>query len=70
MSILINPKNDACYINLGITYKEKGMLDEAIMSFQKCLEINPRDDICFYNLEIAYKKKLLLDEAIMSYQIK
>lgn len=39
------------------------MLDEAIMSYQKYLEIYLQDDKCYYNIVNAYKKKGMFNEA-------
>lgn len=35
---------------MGKLYMNNGMLDEAILSYQRCIEINPKVEICYLNL--------------------
>ena len=46
------------YINLGIAYGEKGLLDKAEESFKKALEIKPGYDHAIYNLKAVEQQKL------------
>ena len=55
--------------NLGIAYRKKGLLDEAIKHYLIAISLNP-DSVEFHNnLGNAYGIKGLIDEAIKELQI-
>jgi tetratricopeptide (TPR) repeat protein len=58
------PRDPEAYLNRGITYGEKGQLDQAILDFTKALEINSRFGDAYYNRGLAYNKKGRYDLAI------
>jgi tetratricopeptide (TPR) repeat protein len=43
--------------NLGITLKGLDRIDDAIIQFEKAIEIDPNDPSSFYNLGITLKDK-------------
>ena len=51
----------------GEAYSEIGQYDQAILNYNKTLEINPRYVEAYYNRGNAYRKKDLLDQAILDY---
>jgi len=56
------------YNNLGFAYAQKGDMDDAIVQFQKAVEINPYFPAARYNLGKALTQKGRLDEAIIQFQ--
>ena len=50
----IDAGDPGAHNNLGVLYFNKGMLDEAVVQFQRALEIDPRMQVAQRNLEIAY----------------
>ncbi|ODS33392.1 MAG: O-linked GlcNAc transferase [Candidatus Scalindua rubra] len=52
----------------GISYYDKGMINEAIDEFKEVLEIDPEDVETHYNLGSAYADKGMFDEAITIYK--
>src|SRR5208283_5561317 len=59
--------NYAAHSDLGCALVEQGKLDEAIVEYQKALEIEPTYTEAHYNLGIALSKQGKLDEAITQY---
>ncbi|HUI67590.1 MAG TPA: tetratricopeptide repeat protein [Nitrospirota bacterium] len=55
------------YMNRGIAYEAKGLLDQAIADYSKAIEIKPRYDGAYVNRGNAYKAKGLLVRAIADY---
>jgi tetratricopeptide (TPR) repeat protein len=53
----------AAYRNLGGTFGKKGMLREAIIAFNKCLEFDPDDTDSHFNLGVLYRQRGLLQQA-------
>ncbi len=53
----------ALYRNLGGTFGKRGMLREAIIAFNKCLEFDPDDIDSHFNLGVLYRQKGLLQQA-------
>ena len=51
--IVIFPNNDRIYYNLGLKYFEAGLVDSAIRSYEKALELNPHNQYAEQNLKIA-----------------
>jgi len=63
--------NSGCsmvYNNLGDALSQKGQMDEAIVNFQKALEIKPDYAEAHSNLGVALFQKGQVDEAIVQYQ--
>jgi protein O-mannosyl-transferase len=63
-----NPKCWVGYNNLGNALSEKGQVDEAMIQFQKALEIIPNYADAHYNLGNAFSQKGEMDKAIAQYQ--
>ena len=63
-----NPNCWMAYDNLGNVLLGKGQVDEAIIQFQKALEIHPDDAIAYNNLGNALVQKGRLDEAIVQHR--
>jgi Flp pilus assembly protein TadD len=60
---------DAQYLaELGNAYAEKGMLNEAIATYQKVLEVQPGNFRIHYDLGMVYSKKRLYDEAVSEFK--
>ncbi|MFH1564118.1 MAG: tetratricopeptide repeat protein [Nitrospirota bacterium] len=55
------------YLLRGNEYYNKGLYDQAILDYNKALEINPRCAEAYNNRGIAYKNKGLYDQAISDY---
>ena len=55
------------YIKRGNAYHEKGQYDQAILDYNKALEINPKDALAYYHRGISYEKKGQYDQAISNY---
>ena len=64
----INPNYVDIYNNLGISLKDKGNIDEAIVNYQKAINLNPNLYYAYYNLGVVLREKGQLDEAITCYQ--
>jgi len=54
--------------SLGIAYHKKGMYDEAIVEYERALEINPNHALVYHNLGSSYGMKGMYDEAIGEYK--
>ncbi|MCE0499175.1 MAG: tetratricopeptide repeat protein [Methylacidiphilales bacterium] len=63
-----NPTSCLVYNDLGGAFALKGRLDEAIVQFQKCLEINPNYAAAHYNLGMAFAQKGQPGEAIVQFR--
>ena len=64
-------KNPGCWMahdNLGAFSYQNGRFDEAIVEFQKALEINPNYEVACIDLGSAYLQKGEVDKAIRYYQ--
>lgn len=53
------PNNDRIYYNLGLKYFEAGLIESAIKSYEKALEINPHNLYAQHNLKIARLVQML-----------
>ncbi|MFZ5906290.1 MAG: tetratricopeptide repeat protein [Nitrospirota bacterium] len=53
----------------AVDFQNKGMLDEAILAYQKTIELNPKNAKAFFNLGVALQKKGFIDKAIIYYEI-
>jgi tetratricopeptide (TPR) repeat protein len=63
-----SPQNARGHNNLGIAYKEKGMLTEAIAHYKAALSLKPDYIRAHNNLGVAYKDKGMITEAIAHYK--
>jgi tetratricopeptide (TPR) repeat protein len=63
-----NPDSWIGHSNLGEALLKKGKLDEAILEYQKALEIKPKDAEAHRDLGNVFLKKGKLDEAVLEYQ--
>jgi len=64
-------QNPNCWLghnNLGDVLSKKGRVDEAMVQYQKALEIDPNDAQAYSNLGAALFQKGQVDEAIEEYQ--
>src|SRR5688572_33233396 len=50
----INPNDPGAHNNLGVVYYNKGLYEEAILHFERALELDPRMQVAERNLQIAY----------------
>ncbi len=50
----VDPWDPGAHNNLAVLYFTKGMIDEAVASFTRALELDPRMTVAQRNLEIAY----------------
>jgi len=55
------------YFNLGNTYQQAGMLDEAISCYQQALRLNPKHAESLSNLGAVFQQQGKLEEAINSF---
>lgn len=63
-----SPNKPRPHIGLGNAYVDKGMLDEAIIEYEKALVIRPDYEEAHNNLGLIYEKKGELDKAISMYE--
>jgi superkiller protein 3 len=63
---LFDPSVD--HNNLGTVYIKQGLLNKAILEFNKVIELNPKHVQAHYNLGFAYYKQGQLNKAIIEYQ--
>jgi len=60
----LNPKNDGAYVELGLSYRDRGQYQLAEESLQKALELNPKKERIYLDLGWLYlmQHKFLLAE--------
>ena len=56
------------YYDLGVSYYDKGNIDEAISAWEKAIIVNPEFAAAYYNLGNAYEEKGLLKEAVSAWK--
>jgi tetratricopeptide (TPR) repeat protein len=61
--------NFVAHLNLGKALQEKGRVDEAVVQFQKVLEIKPHFAQAHYDLGIVLCQKGRMDEGIAQFQL-
>ena len=64
----VSPDNVYMHYNLGLAYKEKGMLGDAMVEFKKSIELKRDCAKAFNNLGNIYFYKGRLDDAIAYYE--
>ena len=66
---LIDYKKTAEYwFNLGYSYAENGLYDDAIEAYTKAIALDPNYAIAYYNRGITYYKKGNMGRAISDFQ--
>ncbi|OGP69033.1 MAG: hypothetical protein A2170_06220 [Deltaproteobacteria bacterium RBG_13_53_10] len=55
------------YYNRGNAYWDKGQLDQAILDYNRALELNPGYAEAYNNRGVAYRNKGQYDQAILDY---
>lgn len=65
---VVNPKDYAVYYFLGLSYREKGLLNKAINSFKKCININPNFTEGHFDLAMTYYLKGQNKDAIKHFK--
>lgn len=63
------PDNSDEYFKKAVDFQNRGMLDEAILFYQKTIESNPKHSKAFFNLGVALQKKGLTEKAIVYYEV-
>ncbi|MFH1519813.1 MAG: tetratricopeptide repeat protein [Candidatus Omnitrophota bacterium] len=63
----INPQSEHAHNSLGLAYREKGLISEAISKIKKAIEINSTIADFYYNLGSIYDREGMKDEAIAEY---
>ena len=56
-ALKIDPKDVVALTNLGVAYRYKGMVEEAISQFRKVFIIRSNDEDAHINLGEAYSKR-------------
>jgi tetratricopeptide (TPR) repeat protein len=67
-TIAHNPGSSTIHYNFGNALMQKGRVDEAMIQYQKAIEINPNFADAHNNLGIALIQNRRLDEAINQFQ--
>jgi tetratricopeptide (TPR) repeat protein len=57
--VRVNPRHEALNYNLAWKYYEAGRLDEALLQFERVLEINPRNTDAEHNLKAVKLQKVI-----------
>ena len=64
--IEIDPKNYRAYYNLGISYSNINLPEEALKAYEAALEIKPDYEYCYFNIGLIYESKNNLKKALES----
>ena len=64
----VKPNDSRAHWGIGCTFKDNGMLEEAIRIFKKGIELEPGYYRLHYDLAGVYKKQRKFDEAIEEYK--
>jgi tetratricopeptide (TPR) repeat protein len=62
-----SPLKARTYNNRGIAYQNKGNIDQAVLDYNKAIEINSNYALAYNNRGLAYQNKGNLDQAILDY---
>ena len=57
------PDNDVAYLDLGLSYQNRGELQQAEQCFKKALELNPKNEEAYLKLAMLYKDQSELQQA-------
>ena len=63
-----SPNKARTHANLGLAYKERGMLDKSLAESKKALEIDPLFVQAYNNIGVVYQEKGDLDASIVEFQ--
>ena len=63
-AIETDPRNTSAWLWLGLREKQTGFIDDAIASFERCLEIDPGYLNCRQHLGEAYLQKGMIERAL------
>jgi tetratricopeptide (TPR) repeat protein len=63
-----NPRSWAAHINLGRAFMLKGQVDDAVVQYQRALQINPNYSGAYDSLGQALVRKGQVDDAVAQYQ--
>ncbi|TFG22867.1 MAG: tetratricopeptide repeat protein [Promethearchaeota archaeon] len=55
--IELEPNNYRAYYNLGITFQNLNLVENALKAYQTAIKINPDYYFCFYNIGLIYEEK-------------
>ena len=64
-ALMLNPDNEGLYINIGITFKNKGKLSEAIKVYQKVLASKPNNALAYYYIGTTLQEQGKYIERLM-----
>jgi len=67
-TVRVSPLSSLAHNNLGWEFFQKGQVDEAMVHYQKAMELNPNYDKAHINAGNALLKKGRVDEALDEYQ--
>jgi tetratricopeptide (TPR) repeat protein len=67
-ALAVTSNNDTAHNNLGIALSRKGDVDQALLHFEKALQIKPKRRKLHYNMAVALVQKGKIDDAIANYQ--
>jgi predicted O-linked N-acetylglucosamine transferase (SPINDLY family) len=67
-AIAVQPQYAEAYNNLGVAFRERGRIDDAMACFQKAIALKPDFADAFTNFGIGFKDKGELDHALTCYQ--
>jgi tetratricopeptide (TPR) repeat protein len=65
--IVAAPTQAAPHTNLGILYRQRGQIDEAIREYDAAIRIDPRDAWAYHNLGVAHRLRGAWAEAERAY---
>ena len=64
---MLKPNYPEAYFNIGIIFKRKNRLNEALNSYQKAINLKPNYAECFYNIATIFQEQGKLNDAIDYY---
>lgn len=67
-NVKYSPDSDRIYNNLGIAYRERGKINEAMSAYRRAIEINHGDAYAYNNLGIIYNDTGDKEQAAAYYQ--
>jgi tetratricopeptide (TPR) repeat protein len=65
----VNPTNDRAWDTLGKLYKSLGRFKDAILTYQKAIEIAPEREVYYYYLGLLYSVEQQHDDAVEAFQL-
>jgi len=61
------PDASLAHNNRGVAYRHQGNLNQAILDYNKAIEINSNYDVAYYNRGVAYRHQGNLNQAILDF---